>query len=63
MIIHEYFMTRKDGTRLIKTYSDLNVYIERDSVLYASAVDPENILGRIYTETDIPIEEPENITD
>lgn len=45
------------GTNLIKTYSDLGVYIhggvpEAD---YEEAVDPVDA-GRVYTETDRPIE-------
>ena len=45
---------------LVKTYSDRGVYIhggmpESD---YAEAVDPVD-LHRVYTETDIPIEEDE----
>ena len=46
---------------LIRTYSDKNVYIhggfpEGD---YAEAIDPIS-LNRVYTETDIPIPEPED---
>lgn len=57
MIITEYYTTRKDGVRLFIRYSDQHFYIERNGDLYAQAVDPENILGRIYTETNIPIED------
>lgn len=39
-------------------YSDAGFYIERDEILYADAIDPLN-MGRVYTETDIPIEEDE----
>ena len=59
-IITEYFMTRTDGVVLNRTYSDLNMMIERDGVRYAEAVDPAE-LNRIYTETDEPIEVEENI--
>lgn len=55
MIVSDFYMTRPDGVRLMRTYSDQGVYIERDGNLYADAVDPENA-GRIYTETDIPID-------
>ena len=47
-----------DGSKLIRTYSDIKHYIERDGVRYEEAVDPAK-LGRTYTETDEPIPEPE----
>lgn len=53
-IIVEYYMTRMDGTKLNRTYSDKNMFIERDGELYAEAIDPA-ILGRQYIETDQPI--------
>lgn len=49
-----------DGIEYDHTYSDLNVMIERDGVQYADAVDPLGS-GRVYTETDIPIEPIEPI--
>lgn len=52
----EFFRTREDGVRLVRTYSDINHYIERDGVIYSEAIDPEE-LNRQYTETDIEIEE------
>lgn len=55
MIITEYFRTREDGVVLNRTYSDLNMMIERDGVRYAEAIDPAE-LGRVYIETDEPIE-------
>lgn len=54
MIITEYFMTRKDGVVLNRTYSDIGMMIERDGVRYSEAVDPAE-LNRQYTETDEPI--------
>lgn len=54
MIIYEDY-----NEFLVRAYSDENFYIERDEVLYEEAIDPKNY-GRVYTETDIPIEE-ENI--
>lgn len=42
----------------IHNYSDAGFYIERDEIYYADAIDPLN-MGRVYTETDIPIEEDE----
>lgn len=44
-----------NGTQYDHTYSDLGMMIERDGVQYADAVDPLGS-GRVYTETDIPIE-------
>lgn len=54
MIITEYYMTRMDGVKLNRTYSDKGLMIERDGVLYIEAIDPA-ILGRQYTETDQPV--------
>lgn len=39
----------------IRTYSNINMKIKRDGVLYDDAVDPENS-GRTYSETDEVIE-------
>ena len=55
MIITEYYKTRSDGVMLNRTYSDKGMKIERDGVQYDEAIDPVD-LGRVYTETDIPIE-------
>ena len=41
------------------TYSDAGFYIERDGAVYEEAYDPENS-GRVYTETDTPIEPAED---
>ena len=41
---------------LTRTYSDIGHYIERDGVQYSEAIDPADS-GRVYIETDIPIEE------
>ena len=57
-IVTEFFRVREDGVRLVRTYSDINHYIERDGVVYSEAIDPEE-LGRVYTETDMLIEEVE----
>jgi hypothetical protein len=54
----EFYKTREDGVRLVRTYSDIKHYIERDGVVYGEAIDPEE-LGRQYTETDQIIEEVE----
>lgn len=55
MIITEYYRTRTDGVVLNRTYSDKGMMIERDGVRYSEAIDPAE-LGRVYTETDEPIE-------
>lgn len=58
MLVREYYSTRKDGVKLYKTYSDQNMMIQnQNGELYAEAIDPENMIGRVYTETDIPIPE------
>ena len=54
MIITELFRTREDGVNLYKTYSNKNVYIQRDSDIYEEAIDPEGT-NRVYTETNILI--------
>jgi hypothetical protein len=51
MIVTEFYMKRRDGVVLNRTYSDENYYIERDGVKYEEAVDPEGT-GRVYIETD-----------
>lgn len=43
------------GRAFIRTYSDAAVLIERDGAQYEEAIDPADS-GRVYTETDIPIE-------
>ena len=55
MIITEYFKTRSDGVILNRTYSDKQMMIERDGVLYSEAIDPAD-MERIYTETDISVD-------
>lgn len=64
MIVTEYYMTRKDGVILDRTYSDEGYYIISDEtgVKYDEAVDPRE-LHRTYTESDEkiePIEEESN---
>ena len=56
MIVTEYFMTRRDGVKLNRTYSDSGMMITRDGICYSEAVDPAH-LNRTYTETSIPVEE------
>ena len=53
--------TRKiDDKEYTYNYSDSGFYIERDGIMYAEAYDPINS-GRVYTETDTPIEPAEDI--
>lgn len=61
MIRTEYYRTRDDGVELNRTYSDAGMMIERDGVRYAEAIDPAH-LGRVYIETDEPIEVIEEIS-
>ena len=44
-----------NGRLFIKTVSDAGYMIERDGVRYSEAIDPAEF-GRVYTETDEPIE-------
>lgn len=41
-----------------RTYSDEGFMIERDGVQYSEAIDPIGFEDRVYTETDVKIEEP-----
>lgn len=58
MIITEFYTTRYDGVRLVRSYSSDGKYITRDGEVYVEAIDPEE-LNRQYIETDkyIPVEE------
>ena len=63
MVITEFYRTREDGVRLVRTYSDQGMMIhggfpEGD---YAESIDPEDA-NRTFTETDIPIPD-EELTD
>lgn len=53
MIVKELYMTRSDGVKLYKTYSDKNKYIKQlpTNVVYDIAIDVENA-PYIYIETD-----------
>lgn len=46
------------GRAFVKTYSDKGMMVEREGVRYSEAVDPAEF-GRVYTETDEPIEKGE----
>lgn len=59
----EYFMTRKDGVVLNKTYSDEGRYVVRDGIAYDMAIDPADF-NRQYAEGDlIPIDEENEIVE
>ena len=60
MIVREYFMTRKDGVKLYKTYSDQNKYIRKVGTdeEYDIAIDIENA-PYTYEETEKEIESVE----
>ena len=49
-----------NNKQFTKTYSDKGMMIERDNEQYSEAIDPiEFAEDRVYTETDIPIENEE----
>ena len=60
MIVREYLMTRKDGVKLFKTYSDQNKYIRKVGTEeeYDIAIDIENA-PYTYEETEKEIESVE----
>ena len=60
MIVREYFMTRRDGVKLYKTYSDQNKYIRKVGTEeeYDIAIDIENA-SYTYEETEKEIESVE----
>lgn len=62
MIIREFYLTRKDGVNLYRTYSDEGLYIKQieTGAEYAEAIDVENA-PYTYVETDkkIELETPE----
>ena len=60
MIVREYLMTRKDGVKLYRTYSDQNKYIRKVGTEeeYDIAIDIENA-SYTYEETEKEIESGE----
>ena len=58
MIVTEYFMTRNDGVKLLRTYSDEGKYIIQNETgaTYCEAVDVENA-PYTYSESERLIEE------
>ena len=62
MIVKEYFMTRKDGIKLYRTYSDANKIIYKivTDEEYVDAIDVETA-EYVYEETDKEIPEELNM--
>ena len=58
MIVREFYMTRKDGVNLFRTYSDANKYIRKVGTEeeYSEAIDIEGAPYE-YVETDKDIED------
>ncbi len=58
MIVRELYLTRKDGVKLYRTYSDTNHYIlqQPTNIKYGEAIDVENA-PYTYVETDEVIED------
>jgi hypothetical protein len=61
MIVKEFYKTREDGVNLYRTYSDEGFYLLQNEtgVEYSEAVDVESS-KYTYSETDKPIETPDN---
>ena len=59
MIVTETY--KINGIEFVKTYSDAGFMVERDGVRYSEANDPAEF-GRVYAETNEPIEAPEEAT-
>ena len=61
MIVKEEYMTRTDGVKLFRTYSDAGKYVVQNEtgIAYAEAIDVENA-PYTYTEgDDLPVDETE----
>lgn len=61
MIIKTFYEKRADGVNLYRIFSDKNVYIKQDQTgaEYSEAIDIKNA-PYTYTETDRPIDIPED---
>ena len=56
MIIKDFYMTRDDGVKLYRTYSDQGLCIQQETgAVYDEAIDVENTT-HTYTETNEPVE-------
>lgn len=64
MIQREFYVQRKDGVKLYRTYSDAGMMIRQNEtgVEYAEAIDVEGV-SYTYTETETQIEAPEMTTE
>lgn len=64
MIQTKFYMKRKDGVKLYRTYSDRNMMIQKNGTdeIYSEAIDVENS-GFAYIETDIPINDEQEPTE
>lgn len=64
MIVREFYIQRKDGVNLFRTYSDRNMYIKKvgTNEEYSEAIDVENAKWT-YEETDREIERMEEEID
>lgn len=62
MIVREFFKTRKDGVNLYRTYSNAELKIHKVGTdeIYDEAIDVEGA-PFVYEETDIPIEDIEEV--
>lgn len=60
MIVKEFYLTRKDGVNLYRTYSDSNFYLIQNEtgVEYSEAIDVEGA-PYTYSESDRLVEEIE----
>ena len=54
MVIYEDIGESRIGIELVRAYSDKEMKIVRDGILYDEAIDPKSA-GRVYNETEIPI--------
>lgn len=61
-VIRKYYMTRNDGMKIFRSYSDKDVYIRKEGTDLTD-VEMYDVEGAIfeYVETDVPIEEAELI--
>lgn len=62
MIIKEYYLTRNDGVKLYRTYSDKHHYIlqQPTNIKYSEAIDVETA-PYTYVETDEVVQDGKNI--
>lgn len=60
----EYYLTRNDGVKLYRTYSDKHHYIlqQPTNIKYSEAIDVENA-PYTYVETDEVIQDEKNINE